>query len=385
MLAPQVEIMLVATLAGAACALPGAFLVLRRMALVGDAISHAILFGIVAAFLVVRDLRSPWLLVGAAGTGVLTAVAVDTLRRTGRVKEDAAIGLVFPALFSLGVVLIARGVGNIHLDLDAVLLGELAFAPFDRLIWNGWDLGPRGAWTMGGLLLLNLGLILAFYKELTLSTFDPDLAEIFGFRPAVLHYLLMAMTALTVVAAFDVAGVVLVIAMLIVPAATALLLTDRLGYVLALSAAIGVAMALGGYGLAAALDLSIAGSMAAVGGMLFALAFLAAPRRGLIAQARQAAQQRWWLAQQMLVIHLLSHEGTEAELEENCLRNLPAHLRWTPAFTMAVVHRAEQAGWVVREGELLRLTEAGRRAAGEILSVNGGALVSLPPPHRPSP
>ncbi|MCS6963123.1 metal ABC transporter permease [Thermoflexus sp.] len=374
MLAPQVEIMLVAALAGAACALPGVFLFLRRMALVGDAISHAILFGIVVTFLIVRDLRSPWLLIGAAGTGVLTAVAVDALRRTGRVKEDAALGLVFPALFSLGVVGIARGVGNIHLDLDAVLLGELAFAPFDRLIWGGWDLGPRGAWVMGGLLLLNLTLILVFYKEWTLSTFDPDLAEIFGFRPAVLHYLLMGMTALTVVAAFDVAGVVLVVAMLVVPPATAALLTDRLAHMLGLSVLLGLGIALGGYGLAYALDLSIAGSMATVGGILFVLVFLGAPGQGLIAQARQAARQRQHLAQQMLVIHLLSHEGTEAEYEENCLKTLPLHLRWDPAFAAQVIQRAERVGWVVREGELLRLTEAGRRAAREIIGSNGGMI-----------
>ncbi|WP_376790760.1 metal ABC transporter permease [Thermoflexus sp.] len=376
MLTPQLEITLVAALAGAACALPGAFLILRRMAMVGDAISHTILFGIVATFLIVRDLRSPWLVIGAAGTGVLTALAVDTLRRTGRVKEDAAIGLVFPALFSLGVIGIARGVGNIHLDLDAVLLGELAFTPFDRLAWGGWDLGPRGAWVMGGLLLLNLILILAFYKELALSTFDPDLATIFGFRPAVLHYLLMGMTALTVVAAFDVAGVVLVVAMLVIPPATASLLTDRLTHMLGLSAFLGVAMALGGYGLAAALDLSIAGSMAVIGGVLFALAFLMAPGRGLIVQIRQATQQRELLAQQMLAIHLLSHEGTETEREENAIPSLPEHLRWDPAFTERVIRRAERAGWVVRKGDLLQLTETGRQAAREVLEASGGDLLA---------
>jgi ABC-type Mn2+/Zn2+ transport systems, permease components len=149
MLAPQVEIILVAALAGAACALPGAFLLLRRMVLIGDAISHSVLPGIVAAFLIIRDLRSPFLLLGAAGAGVLTVGWVVALLRSGRLKEDAAIGLVFPAMFSLGVVRIARGAGSIHLDLDAVLLGELAFAPFDRLTWGGWDLGPRGIWVMG--------------------------------------------------------------------------------------------------------------------------------------------------------------------------------------------------------------------------------------------
>ena len=371
MLAPQVEIMLVAALAGAACALPGAFLLLRRMVLIGDAISHSILLGIVAAFLIVRDLRSPLLLLGAAGAGVLTVGLVDVLLRSGRVKEDTAIGLVFPAMFSLGVVLIARGVGSIHLDLDAVLLGELAFAPFDRLTWGGWDLGPRGAWVMGTLLSLQVVFVLAFYKELQLAAFDPDLAQVFGFRPAGLHYAWMALTSLTVVAAFDVAGVVLVVAMLVAPSATAYLLTDRLGRMLLGSVGLGVAMAMGGYGLAHAFDVSIAGAMATTGGLLFALAWIGGPRHGWIARRRLAAQRRWRLAQQLLAVHLLSHEGTPAEAEECALAHLPTHLRWKPGFTAAVIQRAEEAGWVIREGERLRLTEVGRQAAREALAEGG--------------
>jgi manganese/zinc/iron transport system permease protein len=367
MLAPQVEIMLVAALAGAACALPGAFLLLRRMVLIGDAISHSVLLGIVAAFLIVRDLRSPMLLLGAASAGVLTAGLAEALLRSGRLKEDAAIGLVFPAMFSLGVVLIARGAGSIRLDLDAVLLGELAFAPFDRLTWGGWDLGPRGAWVMGTLLGLHIVFLLAFYKELQLAAFDPDLAQVFGFWPAWLHYAWMALTSLTVVAAFDVAGVVLVVAMLVAPPATAYLLTDGLGRMLLGSVGLGVAMAMGGYSFAHAFDVSIAGAMATAGGLLFALAWIGGPRHGLIARRRQATQQRWRLAMQLLAVHLLSHEGTPAEAEESALAHLPSHLRWKPDFAIAVIRRAEAAGWVIQEGERLRLTEAGRQAAREAL------------------
>jgi len=145
---------------------------------------------------------------------------------------------------------------------------------------------------------------------------------------------------------------------------------------LGLSVLLGLAMALGGYGLAYALDLSIAGSMATVGGVLFALAFLGAPTHGLIAQARQAARQRERLAQQMLIIHLLSHEGTEAEREENCVETLPQHLRWDPAFAEQVIQRAERAGWVMREGDLLRVTETGRRVAEEVLGAHGGTISS---------
>src|SRR5207253_9954992 len=109
----------------AACAVPGVFLVLRRMAILSDAISHVLLLGIVVAFLAVGDLRSPLLLVGAATAGLASVVLVEALQRTRRVKEDAAIGLVFPALFSLGVILVSRHAGNVHLDTDAVLKGGL--------------------------------------------------------------------------------------------------------------------------------------------------------------------------------------------------------------------------------------------------------------------
>ncbi len=137
----QVEILAIAVCTAVACSLVGTFLVLRRLAMLSDAISHAILPGIVIAFFITGDLASPWLVLGAAATGVLTVALVEALTRTRRLKEDAAMGLVFPALFSIGVVLISRYAGNVHLDVDAVLLGELAFAPFDR-----FELGGRSTW-----------------------------------------------------------------------------------------------------------------------------------------------------------------------------------------------------------------------------------------------
>ncbi|MEA2510996.1 MAG: manganese/zinc/iron transport system permease protein, partial [Thermomicrobiales bacterium] len=126
----QIEIQLIAAVTAAACALPGVFLVLRRMAMMSDAISHSILLGIVLAFFATENLNSPLLVVGAALTGVATVSLVEVLNRTGLVREDAAIGLVFPLLFSVGVILVSRYAGSVHLDIDAVLLGELAFAPF---------------------------------------------------------------------------------------------------------------------------------------------------------------------------------------------------------------------------------------------------------------
>ena len=145
MLQAQIEILLIAAVVAASCALIGSFLVLRRMSLMSDAISHAILFGIVLVFFVVESTTSPLLILAATLTGLLTVALVEALTRTQLVKEDAAIGLVFPLLFSIGVILISRYAANVHLDVDAVLLGELAFAPFDRLIVAGLRHRPAGA------------------------------------------------------------------------------------------------------------------------------------------------------------------------------------------------------------------------------------------------
>jgi manganese/zinc/iron transport system permease protein len=362
------EIQLIAVITAVACTLPGVFLVLRRMAMMSDAISHTALLGIVIGFFVVQDLTSPILVVGAAAVGVLTVSLVALLERTRLVKEDTAIGLVFPALFSLAVILISRYAGNVHLDADAVLLGELAFAPFDRLIVFGQDIGPRGLWVMGGILLINLAFILAFYKELKLSTFDAGLAAALGFAPALIQTVLMALVSVTVVGAFDIVGSILVVALMIAPPAAAYLLTDHLPRLLGLSALLGALSAVGGYWLAHFLDASIAGSMATVAGVIFALAFLMAPERGLIALAHRRASQRWEFAQTMLTIHLLNHEGLPEAALENRVEHLGEHLRWGPEFAGQVVRRAEQSNLITQTNAHLALTAQGRTRAQQALT-----------------
>jgi manganese/zinc/iron transport system permease protein len=367
MSAIDLEIQLIAVVVAVSCALPGAFLVLRRMALMSDAISHTVLLGIVVAFFVTHDLNSPLLLAGAAATGVLTVVLVESLLRTGRVKEDTSIGLVFPALFSVAVILIARHAGDVHLDTDAVLLGELAFAPFRRLEIAGRDLGPRTLWAMGAILLLNVLAITAFFKELKLTTFDAALATTLGFSPAIVHYGFMSMVSLTVVGAFDAVGSILVVALMIAPPAAAYLLTDRLHVMVVLGAGIGALSAIAGYWIAHALDASIAGCIAAMTGVAFALALLFAPERGIISVARRRAVQRVEFAQLMLAIHLLNHEGGEAA--ESREEHLEEHLRWEPAFAGRVVRAAERGGVLTRVNGAMVLTPLGREKASAALEV----------------
>lgn len=363
----QMEIQIVAIVVAVACALVGVFLVLRQMAMMSDAITHSILPGIVVAFFIVQDLSSPFLIIAAAATGVLTVTLVELLNRTRLVREDAAIGIVFPALFSIGVILIARFAGGIHLDLDVVLLGEIAFVPFNRATLFGFDLGPKALVMMAIILLINLIFITLFYKELKLATFDAGLAAALGFSPALIHYGLMSLVSVTAVGAFDSVGAILVVALIVGPPVTAYLLTDRLWVMLVLSSGIGALVAISGYWLARMLDASIAGSMATMTGVVFIVAYLLAPHRGLIAIAFRRQQQRWEFAGTMLAIHLLNHEGLPSAEQENRVEHLLEHLNWDRSFAERAVRHAERHNTVVRQDNYLYLTEQGRQRAREAI------------------
>ncbi len=333
-----------------------------------DAISHAILPGIVLAFFLTESLSSPLLILAAAGTGMLTVLFVELLQRTKLLKEDAAIGLVFPALFSIGVILIARFANNVHLDMDAVLLGELALAPFHRFEAFGYDLGPISLYVMGSILSLNVLFIFLFYKELKLATFDASLAATLGFAPTLIHYGLMMLVSMTTVGAFDAVGSILVVALIAGPPATAYLMTDSLTRMLILSAIIGSVNAVSGYWLAVLFEVSIAGAIATVTLLVFGLIFLVVPNRGLIAIARRRVQQKWEFAQQMLVIHLLNHEGLPEAAVESEIAHLHEHLRWPPDFALQVVKHALNNRYVYREEMQLTLTEEGRTIAQRSLT-----------------
>lgn len=359
----QVEIQLIAVVTAAACSLVGVFLVLRRMAMMSDAISHTVLLGIVLGYFAVEDINSPLLIVGAAVMGLVTVSLVEVLNRTHLVREDAAIGLVFPALFSLAVILISRYAGDVHLDSDAVLLGELAFAPFNRFMVSGRDLGPIALYVMGAILSVNALFIALFYKELKLATFDAGLAAALGFSPGLIHYGLMGLVSVTAVGAFDTVGSILVVALMIAPPVTAYLLTDHLPRMLGLSVLLGSVGAVGGYWLAHELDANIAGSMATVYGLIFAVAFLFAPERGMVALARRRRRQKWAFAQAALAIHLFNHEGTPEAERENRMEHLSHHLRWEASFAVDVVKRAQRKGLLRRQNGHLSLTESGRELA----------------------
>ncbi|RDK88387.1 metal ABC transporter permease [Marinirhabdus gelatinilytica] len=356
MTSPQIEIQLIAAVVAMACAIPGVFLVLRKMALISDAISHSILPGIVLGFFITHDLNSPLLILLAACTGVITVVLVEAIQKTGLVKEDTAIGLVFPALFSIGVILIAKNANDVHLDVDAVLLGELAFAPFDRLLMGGVDVGPKSLWIMGSIFIVIIALLLLFYKELKVSTFDIGLSSALGISPMLMHYGLMSVSSVTVVGAFDAVGAILVVAMMIAPAATAYLLTADLKKMLLLSIFFGVFSAIAGYWMANLLDASISGSITTMLGMVFLMVYLFAPRKGLIAVLYRQKQQRTEVSLITFLLHLNNH----TEENERHINHLQEHINWQKVRSKTVVTLALKNNMIEIDNKVVSLTEKGK-------------------------
>lgn len=452
---------IVGALVAVSGALLGTFMLLRQMSLTTDAISHTVLLGIVVTFLVLTrglnqepDLTSPWLILGAALSGVVTVWLTELIFQSGLVKEDAALGLAFPFLFAIAVLLINQAVENVHLDQDAVWAGEigLAFGKTNEYCFENCDevtitpehpkaqtgrectncgnqpeqprncrddaaicedycyncgtyssseaynlkltdteptriLFPKSISTLGLITLINVLFVVGLYKELKIATFDSALAASLGFRPKFLHYILMTLVSITAVGAFDAVGAILVVAFFVVPPATAYLLTDRLWLLLVLSAAIGALSAYMGYDLSRGNFLFIEGSMdkilevldATIGldgyttwdsspsaamvlmmGWWFTVAWIASPRYGLIASlVRQGFQQRSF-AEQMVLIHLANHQGTEQQAAECSLGNLPEHLGWSGSRVQRVVQRLRVRQQVNLADDLVILTGKGR-------------------------
>jgi manganese/zinc/iron transport system permease protein len=361
------QIIATGALVGVAGSLVGTFLVLRGSAMLSDAISHSIVFGIAVVWLVTGLVSGPLQIAGAAAAGLLTVALTEALARTRLVKDDAAIGLVFPALFAAGVLIVNVYGRDVHIDEHTVLLGEIAFVWLDTVPVAGVEV-PRALLAVGSMAAINLAFVLAFFKELKLATFDPALASALGFAPGVLFYALLALTSATAVAAFDAVGAILFIAFVIVPPAAAALLSDRLGAVLAIGPAIAAASAVSGYFLAVAWDVSIGGAMASMTGAFFALAFLFAPRHGLLAREAARRRERLDIDCRSLTAHLYNHEDEPDAAAEASLEALRTQLLWDRDRAQAVTVRALDRGFVERAGGVLRLTPKGRAEAEAIFA-----------------
>lgn len=426
---PRNVAILVGSLVALSAATLGVFLVLRKMAMTADAISHTVLLGIVAAFLAMLalgqapDIAAPSLLIGAAAAGVGTVILTEVIARSGLVKGDTALGLAFPFLFAVAVILVTRYIPNVHLDADAVMVGEIGVAwantnsycydrcdpvtitaddpraktsrrcvnctpggitprskdaQFETTCANcgtytaaeAWGLRltdgppvlvfwPRALTPIGIMALANVLFIGLLYKELKLGTFDSGLALATGFKPGMLGYGLMVLVSLTAVAAFDAVGSVLVVAFFVVPAAAAYLLTDRLAVMFLLSPLIGVFAAFTGYDLARGLNISISAAMVIMLFVAFLAAWVLSPRYGLAVVMVRRALQRQAFRDQMLLGHLYNHQNGPDAESECTADHLHEHLHWPPALIRRRLARLEFWGLLQLKDGMARLTERG--------------------------
>lgn len=348
-----------------ASALLGNFLVLRRLSLLGDAITHAILPGLAIAFLVGDSRSSGTMFVGAVIAGIATTVFTEWIQGWGRVDEGASMGVVFTTLFALGLVLIVRAADQVDLDPACVLYGAIELTPIDTVVVSGCEI-PRAVVMLGAVTIINALFVGLFYKELKISAFDPVLATTLGIPSRALHYALMVLVAVTSVASFESVGNILVVAMFVVPPATALLLTDRLGVMIPLGLALGCASVWLGH--VAAIEVpswfgyrstTTAGMIAVAAGGLFLLAALLAPRHGILPKVlRQRRLARMILADDIVsLLYRIEERGGVTPATAATLRDVLFAGPW--AFGGAL-RGLIWTGDIVRSGAEYRLTHRGK-------------------------
>jgi manganese/zinc/iron transport system permease protein len=266
------------------CGVLGCYLNLRRNAMMGDAISHAVLPGILIGALLFERVVGPHIVIAAALSAMVCVVLVHFIYSYTRVKHDAAIGIAFTTMFALGVIGVSLYAGQIDLDAECVLYGEIEYIPLEPFAAIfGYELVPESVFLMGCVAVLVLGVIIAFYKELLLTSFDAGMAATLGVSPLLVHYVLMILTAMTAVSAFNAVGAILVVAMLVLPGATAYLLTDRLYLMLLYSIIQAFIYPFLGISAAFKFSISTSGAMVVVAFAGFLLIWLIAPRHGLLA------------------------------------------------------------------------------------------------------
>lgn len=269
-------IILTAGLIATSCGLLGIFLMLRKMSMTGDAISHAVLPGIVIGFLVSGSQRGLGVIIGAGILGILATLMINWLGKKARVQLDASIGITFTLLFAIGIILISLFAYRVDLDQECVLYGEIAYVPIDRWISDsGLNLGPRILWLACLNLLLVLSFIVLFYKELKITSFDEKFGIVLGIPAAGINLGLMSMVSYTTVSSFEAVGAILVVALLVVPPATAYLWTRSMKPLIVLTICLGIFVSVLGYYFAYLVDSSIAGMMVVIAGFLFFASVLA--------------------------------------------------------------------------------------------------------------
>lgn len=366
-------IVVAGVLCAVASALVGNFLVLRKMSMLGDAISHAVLPGLAAAFFLTGSRDSLPMFVGAAIVGVLTALFTESIRRFGKVDEGAAMGVVFTALFAAGLVMIVQAADRVDLDPGCVLYGAIELTPLNTVDVGGWQI-PRVVLVLGAVTLVNLLAVVLLYKEFKIASFDPALATTLGFNDSIMHYLLTTLVAVTAVASFEAVGNILVVAMLIVPPAAAYLCTNRLRSMIVISVILAALAAISGHVGAIVVprffgfrSTTTAGMMATMAGVLFVGAALFGPQHGVVVGfLRRGLLSLRILAEDILALLYRAEERSHAGtlLDRQAVRRLLGQGSLRAA---AVLGALRARGEVVGGALGYQLTDRGRDRAKRLV------------------
>ena len=343
----MIESLYILLLTGVACSLLGVFLVLRNLSMLTDAISHSVLLGIVLAFFIFRTFSPLYLLPAAALFGIFSCFCIEAMAKNGRVSKDASIGIWFPLFFSLGVILITRFAKNIHIDTDAVLMGEVILAPFNRVVVGGLSL-PRSGIVMAVVVLLNLIFILLFFRPLKISAFDLEFAGIAGNSIGLLHYAFMGMVSLTAVAAFESVGAIMTISFFVTPAACACLITKELKMTILIAALYAIINCYLGYMLALRLNVSLSGMCALLSGLSFLLTLLFHPR-GLLTDLVARWKKKRRFHREMLLLHMSNHRESADMYAELGVSSIRHHMRWSGIRLSLSMRRLMKDGYVYRD------------------------------------
>lgn len=362
----MIESLYILIITSLACAVLGVFLVLRRLSMVSDAISHSVLLGIVIGYFVTKDIGSVLLIIGASLFGVLTTVCIELLIKSKRVTEDASVGIIFPLFFSIAVILITRYARNVHLDTEVVLIGEIILAPLHRINFLGLSL-PKALVQMSFVLLINIVFIAVFFRKLKISSFDPVYAGVAGIAGTGLYYVFMALVSFTAVSAFESVGAILTISFFISPAASAYLISKDLKITVLLAAVYAVVNSCIGYFLAVKFNVSMSGMCAVVSGLTFMITIAVYPG-GIITKMIRYIKNKNRFSRELLILHIDNHTGKKNALGELGYSTIREHIAWSDRKLKYVLDKLIKKGYVYRAKErgVYSLTETGKKLSDDI-------------------
>jgi len=370
----DIWIIIIGVLSASSCALLGNFLVLRKLSMMGDAISHSVLPGLAVAFLLTGSRNSMPMLIGAVVTGILTVIIIRTINHYGKVEKSASMGVVFTIFFAVGLILIVKAADTVDLDPGCVLYGSIELTPLDVINLSGFFI-PRPFIVLLIVFAINLSFVVIFYKELKITSFDPQLATTLGINANLIYYILMTLLAVTIVASFESVGSILVIAMLIVPGAVSFILTKKLKIMILLSIIIAVLSALFGHLSAVVFppivgfsDTNTAGMMSVIAGILLLLALIFTPKNGLLSRLFNRIK----LSMEITGEDILGILYRAKELDKNKLDNLIENLLIKSKSTSFLIAKISLLILMIKKmikiiEDKYTLTESGLKKAGKIL------------------